>query len=68
MQQSFVALAIDADHPDPAVRALGAAHMQHARSLPFVIYTDENGAFLHGTSGGRPPADFLSDLQKVAAM
>ena len=65
LDESFVALAIDCDHPDPAVRALGAANMSGARMLPFVMFTDENGKFLHGTSGGVSASSFLADLEKV---
>ena len=41
--------------------------MSWARSLPFVFYTDADGQFLHGTSGSRSVADFLADLNRVAA-
>lgn len=37
------------------------------KSLPFVFYTDADGQFLHGTSGSRSVADFLADLNRVAA-
>ncbi len=33
------------------VKELRALPMPWARSLPFVLYTDEEGQFLHGTSG-----------------
>lgn len=35
--------------------------------LPFVFYTDADGQFLHGTSDSRSVADFLADLNQVAA-
>ena len=62
-----MAVAIDCDHPDPEVLKLGALHMSSARSLPFVMYSDADGQFLHGTSGSRSVADFLADLNRVAA-
>jgi thioredoxin-related protein len=65
LDAGFVPVAIDCDAPDPAVRALGAAHMSHARSLPFVIYTDAEGRFLHGTQGGRSSKELLLDLDLV---
>ena len=57
----------DDDQPDPKVQELWALHMSSARSLPFVFYTDADGQFLHGTSGSRSMADFLADLNRVAA-
>jgi hypothetical protein len=36
-------------------------------SLPFVFYTDADGEFLHGTSGGQSAAELLADLERVAA-
>ena len=65
LDAGFVAVAIDCDAPDPAVRALGATHMSFARSLPFVIYTDAEGRFLHGTQGGRTARELLLDLEAV---
>lgn len=62
-----MAVAIDCDQPDPAVQELWALHMSSARSLPFVFYTDADGQFLHGTSGRQSVADFLADLNQVAA-
>ena len=61
-------MAIDCDHPDPQVRALGALHMPWARSLPFVIYTDADGQFLHGTEGSRSVPELLEDLERIANM
>lgn len=65
LSESFVAVAIDCDRPDPAVRALGAANMAGARMLPFVMFTDAEGRFLHGSSGGYSASAFLADLEKV---
>jgi len=33
--------------------------------LPFVIFTDAEGRFLHGSSGGYSASGFLADLEKV---
>ena len=41
--------------------------MPWARSLSFVFYTDEEGQFLYGTSGGRSAVQLLGDLAQVAA-
>jgi len=35
-------------------------------SIPFVFYLDEEGQFLHGTSGGRSAVELLADLERVA--
>ncbi len=62
LEQHFVLLATDCDTPEPEVRALGAKHMGHARSLPFVMYLRNDGAFVFGTQGGRDPHAFTHDL------
>ena len=62
VEASFVLLATDCDHPEPEVRALGAANMAHARSLPFVMYLDASGNFVFGTQGGRTKDAFLHDM------
>lgn len=68
LRESFIALAVDCDRPDPAVRALGIAHMSGARMLPFIMFTDENGRFLHGTEGGASVESFLADLERVKSL
>ncbi len=65
LRESFVAVAVDCDRPDPAVRALGAANMGHARMLPFVIFTDESGRFIEGSEGGASASSFLAALERV---
>jgi hypothetical protein len=65
LRESFVCVAIDCDRPDPAVRALGAANMGHARMLPFIIFTDEEGKFLEGSDGGASASSFLAALERV---
>ena len=57
----YVCVAGDADAPEPAVAALVALMAQHERT-PLCLYVSANGELMHSTSGGRPPAVFLSDL------
>jgi hypothetical protein len=57
----YVCVAADADAPDPTVAALVARMAQHDRT-PLCIYVSAEGELMHSTSGGRPPAVFLSDL------
>jgi len=57
----YVCVAGDADSPDPAVAAL-VARMAHHDRTPLCLYLSAEGELMHSTSGGRPPAVFLSDL------
>jgi uncharacterized protein YyaL (SSP411 family) len=57
----YVCVAGDADSPEPAVAALVARMPQDART-PLCLYLTAQGEPMHSTSGGRPPAVFLSDL------
>jgi hypothetical protein len=57
----YVCVAGDADAPEPAVAELVARMPQHDRT-PLCLYLSADGALMHSTSGGRPPAVFLSDL------
>ncbi len=57
----YVGVAGDADSPEPAVAALVAQMPQHDRT-PLCIYLSTEEELMHSTSGGRPPAVFLSDL------
>jgi hypothetical protein len=57
----YVCVAGDADAPEPAVAALVAGMPQHDRT-PLCLYVSAEGTPMHSTSGGRPPAVFLSDL------
>jgi hypothetical protein len=57
----YVCVAGDADAPEPAVAALVARMPQHDRT-PLCLYVSAEGDLMHSTSGGRPPAVFLSDL------
>jgi len=42
--------------------------MSSARSLPFVLYTDADGQFLHGTEGNCSVPELLENLERIAAM
>jgi hypothetical protein len=57
----YVCVAADADAPEPAVAALVDRMAQHDRT-PLCLYLSAEGTLMHSTSGGRPPAVFLSDL------
>jgi hypothetical protein len=57
----YVCVVGDADSPEPAVAALVARMPQHERT-PLCLYLSDAGELTHSTSGGRPPAVFLSDL------
>ena len=57
----YVCVASDADAPEPAVAALIGKMRQHDRT-PLCLYLSADQKLLHSTSGGRPPAVFLSDL------
>jgi hypothetical protein len=39
--------------------------MAHARALPFCLYLDAGGNFLHGTQGGVSLYSFREDLERV---
>jgi hypothetical protein len=64
--EHFVAVASDCDEPEASVGKLVAENMSHATMLPFCLYADADGRFLHGTSGGATPPSFLADLRRVA--
>ena len=61
LDSHYVCVASDADSPEPAVAALVARMAQHDRT-PLCLYLSAQGELMHSTSGGRPPAVFLSDL------
>lgn len=67
MNELFIAVAIDCDNADPEVRKMAAPHMGWARSLPFLIYVNADGEFLHGTEGGRSPAQLLADFERAVS-
>jgi hypothetical protein len=57
----YVCVAAAADSPEPTVAALVARMPQHDRT-PLCLYLSAQEELMHSTSGGRPPAVFLSDL------
>ncbi|HEY0082101.1 MAG TPA: hypothetical protein VGB61_04870 [Pyrinomonadaceae bacterium] len=40
--------------------------MAHARALPFCLYLNADGNFLHGTQGGVSVTSFREDLERVS--
>ncbi len=61
LDSHYVCVAGDADAPEPAVAELVARMPQHDRT-PLCLYLSAESQLMHFTSGGRPPAVFLSDL------
>ena len=57
----YVCVAGDADSPEPAVAERVARMPQHDRT-PLCLDLSGEKELMHSTSGGRPPAVFLSDL------
>ena len=57
----YLCVAADAEAPEPAVAELVARMPQQART-PLCLYLSAENQLMHSTSGGRPPAVFLSDL------
>jgi len=45
--------------------AIGREHMPYARTLPFCLYLDSDGEFVHGTAGGVTVESFRADLEQV---
>lgn len=64
LQERFVALAADADDPDPEVIEL-AQKLDDAYLLPFVIFADSEGQFLSGTWGPVDPRRFAETLGEL---
>jgi starvation-inducible outer membrane lipoprotein len=64
LKEHFVALASDADDTEDEVLRL-AYNLQDAMMLPFVIFADDHGRFLSGSSGFVNPATFKATLEKL---
>jgi hypothetical protein len=64
LQRHFVALASDCDDPEDEVLAL-ANQLEDASMLPFVLFADEDGRFLAGTSGAVNPLAFKQSLARL---
>jgi uncharacterized protein YyaL (SSP411 family) len=67
LEQHYVCVSADADQPEPAVAKLIDAMPQKDRT-PYCLFVGPDGALLHSTSGGRPPAVFLADLIQAQAL
>ena len=64
LKRGFVALASDVDDPEEEVLAL-ARNLENARMLPFVLFTDEHGHFVTGSSGSVNATAFKSTLTRL---
>jgi uncharacterized protein DUF255 len=60
----FVAVAADADAPDPDVLAL-LPSLPRREPTPLCIYLAADSRVLHSTAGGRPAAVFLQDMTEA---
>lgn len=65
LTEHFVCLAADCDHAEQGIKAIGARHMAHARALPFCLYLNSDGEFIHGTQGAVSGFTFREDLERV---
>lgn len=65
LQRGFVALAADADDPQPEVHDL-IYELKNPTMLPFVILTDAEGRFLAGSAGAVDPAELVRMLEQAA--
>ena len=65
LSEHFVALAADADDPEPEVLAL-AERLEDAMMLPFVLFADAEGRFVDGYSGVVTPPFLLRKLKELA--
>ena len=63
LQQHYVALAADADLPEPEVHRL-LFKLKSASMLPIVILADAEGRFLDGLSGVADPARVRALLEQ----
>jgi hypothetical protein len=45
--------------------AIGREHLPHARTLPFCLYLNSEGSFVHGTAGGVSKEKFKADLEQA---
>jgi hypothetical protein len=65
LEKHYVALAADADEPEPEVHRL-VFKLRNASMLPIVILADAEGQFLEGLSGVSDPARIQSLLERHA--
>ena len=66
LKQHFVAVASDCDDAEPEVEAI-AMNLSDATMLPFVMVTDAEGRFLHGSSGGVDAQTLVRTLERLVA-
>jgi hypothetical protein len=45
--------------------AIGREHMPYARALPFCLYLNSEGTFVHGTAGAVTKEGFKADLEQA---
>ncbi len=62
----FVAVAADADAPDPDLAAL-LPSLPRREPTPLCLYLAPDGRLLLSTAGGRPAAVFLNDLVEASS-
>jgi hypothetical protein len=67
LSRRFVALAADAHDPEDEVLDL-AERLEDALMLPFVLFADDQGRFLEGSSGAVDPQRFHDTLRRVAGV
>jgi hypothetical protein len=63
IKRHFVAVALDANAAPAEVKA--AFTRTGGERLPFILYVNDKGQFLHGTNGGKSAEDLRADLDKV---
>jgi len=67
LQEHFVGLASDCDAPESEVADLVATHLADGMTLPFVLITDANGAFLTGWHGPVNPNTLKKTLSEIVS-
>jgi len=45
--------------------AIGREHLPHAPTLPFCLYLNSEGKFVHGTAGAVSKEGFKADLEQA---
>ena len=63
IKRHFVAVAFDANTAPAEIKAAFAR--TGGERLPYVLYLNDKGQLIHGTSGGKSPEDLYADLDKV---
>jgi hypothetical protein len=63
LRRHFVAVAVDANSAPPEIRA--AFTRTGGNAFPFLLYVNDRGQYLNGSSGGRSPEDVRGDLDKA---